>query len=209
MLPHNSDAECSVLGSLLIDPDAVALVADFLSSEDFYRDTHRIVYGVILQLYHQRIPADYITVSDVLRQQHQLDDSDGIPYLTSLINYVPTSANVIYYGHIVSRTALLRRLIHVGGNIVAQAYEDSEEGAAQTLERAEQMIFEISQQYGNATSTSSHVRELLTSYMERLDLVHAQRGTIIGVPTGFADIDRLLGGLQRSDLLIVAGRPGM
>lgn len=209
LLPHNIEAERAVLGSLLIDPDAVVQVADFLTSEDFYRNAHRILYGVILQLYHQRVPSDFVTVCDILEQQDHLDEVGGSDTIAGLINYVPTSGNVVYYGRIVSRTALLRRLIHAGGEIVAQAYEDREEDAAQTLERAEQMIFEISQHHEQTMESASHVRELITAYMERLDQIHEHRGTLMGVPTGFADLDRMLGGLQRSDLIVLAGRPGM
>lgn len=207
-LPQNIDAECGVLGSLLIDPEAVVLVASFLSSEDFYRDAHRTLYEVIIQLYEHRIPADYITVCDMLEQQNKIDDAGGASYITSLINCVPTSGNVEYYGYIVSRTALLRRLIAGGGQIVAQAYEDDEQNAALTLERAEQIIFEISQRYNSSAVNSSHVRDLLATYVKRLDQMHAQRGIVVGVPTGFTDLDRLLGGLQRSDFLVLAGRPG-
>ncbi len=208
-LPQNIEAECGVLGSIIIDPEAVVLVADFLSSEDFYRDAHRTIYSAIMLLYSQRLPADLITICDVLEQQDKLHDAGGIDYITSLINYVPTSGNAVYYGRIVSRTALLRRLIEAGGLIVAQAYQDDETDAALTLERSEQIIFEISQRYNASTSSSMHVSELLNIYMTRLDQVHSQRGTILGVPTGFVDLDRLLGGLQRSDLIILAGRPGM
>jgi len=207
--PHNLEAERGVLGSIIIDPEAVVLVADFLSSEDFYRDAHRTMYGVIMQLYDQRTAADFITICDVLEQQNTLEEVGGASYISSLINEVPTSGNAVYYGRIVSRTALLRRLIAAGGQIVAQAYEDSEEDAALTLEQAEQLIFEISQRYSSSTATASHVRELLAAYMDRLDQLHEHRGTILGVPTGFADLDRLLGGLQRSDLILLAGRPGL
>jgi replicative DNA helicase len=209
MVPQNLDAECSVLGSIIIDPDAVVLVADFLLPEDFYRDAHRLIYSAVMQLYNQRIPADSVTINDLLEQQQHLETVGGPSYITSLINYVPTSGNAVYYGRIVSRTALLRRLIQAGGQIVAQAFEDDEADAAMTLERAEQLIFEISQRYSSATAASVHVRDLVASYMERLDHVHANRGTVVGVPTGFVDLDRLLGGLQRSDLIILAGRPGM
>lgn len=209
LFPHNLEAERSVLGSIIIDPEAVVLLADFLSSEDFYRDAHRTLYGVIMQLYDQRTAADFITICDVLEQQNKLEEVGGASYISSLINEVPTSGNAVYYGRIVSRTALLRRLIAAGGQIVAQAYEDSEEDAALTLERAEQLIFEISQRYSSSAATASHVRELLVAYMDRLDQLHEHRGTILGVPTGFADLDRLLGGLQRSDLILLAGRPGL
>lgn len=209
LLPQNIEAECGVLGSIIIDPEAVVLVADFLSSEDFYRDAHRTIYGAIILLYSQRLPADFITICDILEQQNKLQDAGGTDYISSLINYVPTSGNAVYYGRIVSRTALLRRLIEAGGLIVAQAYQNDETDAALTLERSEQIIFEISQRYNASTASSSHVSELLNIYMQRLDQIHSQRGTILGVPTGFVDLDRLLGGLQRSDLIVLAGRPGM
>ncbi len=209
VFPHNLEAERGVLGSIIIDPEAVVLVADFLSSEDFYRDAHRTLYGIIMQLYNQRTAADFITICDALEQQNKLEDVGGAGYISSLINQVPTSGNAVYYGRIVSRTALLRRLIEAGGRIVAQAYEDSEEDAALTLERAEQLIFEINQRYSSSSTTASHVCELLAAYMDRLDQLHEHRGMIQGVPTGFADLDRLLGGLQRSDLILLAGRPGL
>ena len=207
--PSNIEAECGVLGSIIIDPEAVVLVADFLSSEDFYRDANRTLYGIIMQLYDQRTSADFITICDVLEQQGKLEEVGGAWYITSLINQVPTSGNAVYYGRIVSRTALLRRLIAAGGQIVAQAYDDLEEDAALTLERAEQIIFEISQRYSGSSQAASHVRELLAAYMERTDQMHLRRGAILGVPTGFTDLDRLLGGLQRSDLVLLAARPGL
>jgi replicative DNA helicase len=207
--PHSIEAECGVLGSIIIDPEAVVQVADFLTSDDFYRDANRTLYGVIIQLYDQRTPADFITVCDVLEQHGKLEDIGGASYISSLINNVPTSGNAVYYGRIVSRTALLRRLITAGGQIVAQAYEDSEVDAALTLERAEQLIFEISERYSSSTATASHVRELLAAYMNRLDQVHEHRGAVLGVSTGFEGLDRLLSGLQRSDLIILAARPSL
>ncbi len=207
--PHSIEAECGVLGSIIIDPEAVVLVADFLTLDDFYRDAHRTLYGIIIQLYDQRMPADFITMCDVLEQQGKLEDIGGASYISSLINNVPTSGNAVYYGCIVSRTALLRRLITAGGQIVAQAYEDSEIDAGLTLERAEQLIFEISERYSSSTATASHVRELLAAYMNRLDQLHEHRGAVLGVPTGFGEMDRLLSGLQRSDLIILAARPSL
>ncbi len=205
LLPQNIEAECGVLGSIIIDPEAIAQVAEFLRAEDFYRDAHRTIYEVILSLYGQREPADFITICDELEHLNRLEEVGGPGYITSLINQVPTSGNVGYYGRIVERTAILRRLIHAAGQIAATAYEESDADVA--LERAEQLIFEISQ--GHSHSDFSNIGEVLSSYMQRLDMLHERRGSIVGVPTGFTDLDRLTGGLQRSDLIILAARPAV
>ena len=205
LLPQNIEAECGVLGSIIIDPEAIVQVADFLYPEDFYRDAHRIIYEVILQLYEQREPADFITICDELAQQNKLEDVGGASYITSLINQVPTSGNVEHYGRIVERTAILRRLIHAAGQIAAIAYEEGDADIA--LDKAEQLIFTIGQRH--ARSDFSTLRDLLSQYMGKLEQLHEHRGTIVGVPTGFADLDRLTGGLQKSDLIILAARPGI
>ena len=205
LLPQNVEAECGVLGSIIIDPEAIVQVADFLHSDDFYRDAHRTIYEVILQLYEQREPADFITISDELERRNKLEEVGGASYITSLINQVPTSGNVEYYGRIVERTSILRRLIHAAGQIAAIAYEEGDADVA--LDRAEQLIFNISQRH--ARSDFSLLRDILSEYMNKLDQLHERRGTIVGVPTGFTDLDRLTGGLQRSDLIILAARPAI
>jgi replicative DNA helicase len=205
LLPQNIEAECGVLGSIIIDPEAIVQVADFLSPDDFYRDAHRTIYEVVLQLYEQHEPADFITICDELEHRNKMNDVGGASYITSLINQVPTSGNVEYYGHIVERTAILRRLIHAAGQIAAIAYEEGDADIA--LEKAEQLIFNISQRHSRVDF--SLLRDILADYMEKLDQLHEHRGTIVGVPTGFADLDRLTGGLQRSDLIILAARPAV
>jgi replicative DNA helicase len=205
LLPQNIEAESGVLGSIIIDPEAVVQVADFLAAEDFYRDAHRTIYEVILQLYERHEPADFITICDELERRNRLEEVGGASYITSLINQVPTSGNVEYYGRIVERTAILRRLIHAAGQIAAVAYEEGDADLA--LDKAEQLIFGISQRHARADF--SILRDLLADYMEKLDQLHERRGTIVGVPTGFTDLDRLTGGLQRSDLIILAARPAV
>ncbi|EFH90505.1 replicative DNA helicase [Ktedonobacter racemifer] len=205
LLPQNVEAECGVLGSIIIDPEAIVQVADFLRAEDFYRDAHRVIFEVIVQLYEQHEPADFITICDELEQQGKLEEVGGADYITSLVNLVPTSANVEHYGHIVSRTAILRRLIHAAGQIAAVAYDEGDADVA--LDKAEQLIFEISQ--STSRSDFSAINDVLTSYLVKLEQLHERRGTIVGVPTGFTDLDRLTGGLQRSDLLILAARPAV
>ncbi len=205
LLPQNIEAECGVLGSIIIDPDAIVQVADFLYAEDFYRDAHRTIYEVIMQLYEQREPADFITICDELERRNRLEEVGGPAYITSLINQVPTSGNVEYYGRIVERSAVLRRLIHAAGQIAAVAYEEVDASIA--LDKAEQLIFAIGQRHARADFAA--LRDLLSDYMEKLDQLHERRGSIVGVPTGFTDLDRLTGGLQKSDLIILAARPAM
>lgn len=205
LLPQNIEAECGVLGSIIIDPEAIVQVSDFLQAEDFYRDAHRIIYEVILHLYQGGEPADFITICDELERRNQLDDVGGASYITSLINQVPTSGNVEYYGHIVERTSTLRRLIHAAGQIAAVAYEEGDADVA--LDKAEQLIFTISQRH--TRSDFSSMEEILAEYMQKLQQLNARRGTIVGVPTGFTDLDRMTGGLQRSDLIVLAARPGV
>ncbi|HZS77483.1 MAG TPA: replicative DNA helicase [Ktedonobacteraceae bacterium] len=205
LLPQNIEAECGVLGSIIIDPEAIVQVSDFLHPDDFYRDAHRTIYEVILHLFEQRQPADFITICDELERRNKLEEVGGPAYITSLINQVPTSGNIEYYGRIVERKAILRRLIHAAGQIAAVAYESDDSDAA--LEKAEQLIFSISQRHARADF--SHISDILDEYRDKLEQLHERRGSIIGVPTGFTDLDRLTGGLQKSDLLILAARPGV
>ncbi len=133
VLPNNVEAECGVLGSLIIDPEAIGLVADWLHPEDFYRDAHRTIYAAILSLFEHHEPADFLTLCDRLEQQRRLSDVGGASYLTSLITGVPTSGNLVYYARIVAQKAEYRRLIHVAGRIAAPAYEETE-GAQEQAE---------------------------------------------------------------------------
>jgi replicative DNA helicase len=205
LLPQNIEAECGVLGSIIIDPEAIVQVSDFLSPEDFYRDAHRTIYEVILHLYQSSEPADFITICDELERRDRLEDVGGASYITSLINQVPTSGNVEYYGHIVERTSTLRRLIHAAGQIAAVAYDEGDADVA--LDKAERLIYDISQRH--TRSDFSSMEEILADYMTKLEQLNSRRGTIVGVPTGFTDLDRMTGGLQRSDLIVLAARPGV
>jgi len=207
LLPQNIEAECGVLGSIIIDPEALVLVADFLRAEDFYRDAHRQIYEVMLHLYNQQRAADFITICDVLESQGKLEEVGGASYITSLINQVPTSSNALYYARIVERTAILRRLIGAAAQIAAAAYE-AEDDASSVCERAEQLVFQVTQR-ALSLGTDASLAELLSSYMGRLDQLSQRRASIVGVPTGFADLDRLTGGLRRSDLIILAARPSL
>lgn len=205
LLPQNIEAECGVLGSIIIDPEAIVQVSDFLQPEDFYRDAHRTIYEVIIHLYQSGEPADFITICDELARRDRIEDVGGASYISSLINEVPTSGNVEYYGRIVERTSTLRRLIGAAGQIAAVAYEESDADLA--LDKAEHLIYEISQRHSHSDFAS--IEDILAAYMTRLEQLNAHRGTIVGVPTGFTDLDRMTGGLQRSDLIVLAARPGI
>ena len=204
--PHNIEAEQSTLGSLIIDPEAYIRVAEFLKPDDFYREGHRAIFAAISDLNERRQPADLITLCDELARRGVLDEVGGPSYVTTLVNLVPTSAHVEHYGHIVERTATLRRLIAAAGQIAQLAYQDNDDLEA-TLDRAEQTLFAVSQR--RLAGDFLSLRALLHDYLDRIDYVHQHRGDVAGVPTGFVDLDRLTGGLQPSDLVIVGARPSM
>jgi replicative DNA helicase len=204
-LPQNIEAEAGVLGSIIIDPEAIVQVADIVRPDDFYRESHRYIYQAALELYERREPADLITLCDELQRRSQLEDIGGAAYITSLVNMVPTSVNVEHYARIIERTAILRRLIHAAGQIAALAYNETD--AAKALDQAEQLIFAISQRHSRADF--EHIRTILSEYVDKLDQLHEHRGTIVGLPTGFNDLDKLTGGLQKSDLIIIAARPSL
>ena len=204
LLPQNIEAEAGVLGSILIDPDALDRVVGFLRPSDLYRDAHRTIYETILLLAQKQTKADFITLCDALEARNKLESVGGSAYVTSLINGVPTSGNLLYYARIVERTGVLRRLIQVAGEIAALGYEETDVPTA--LEKAEKLIFEVSQPYLLAQSTDIGMNELMTRYLDIVSDRYENRGRIPGVPTGYTDLDRMLGGLQKSDLDILAAR---
>lgn len=204
-LPQNIEAEEGVLGSIIIDPEAVVQVADFLRPDDFYREAHRAIFQAVLDLYAERGPADLITLCDELERRGRLEEIGGQAFIATLVNAVPTSANVEYYARIVERTAIMRRLIHAAGQIAALAYNEAD--ATEALDKAEQLIFAVSQRYSR--SDFDDMRTLLDEYYEKLDKLHEQRGALVGLPTGFIDLDKMTGGLQKSDLIILAARPAV
>jgi replicative DNA helicase len=204
--PHNLEAEQSVLGSLLIDRDAIIRIASYVRAGDFYRAAHGIIYEAIVNLYNRREPTDLITLVDELRRNGRLEDTGGETYLTELIAAVPTAVHVEYYGRIVERTATLRRLISAGTEVVSIGYDASND-VEEAIDRSEQAIFAVAQR--RSTRDFQSIGEVLEQYFDRLDTLHQNKGTVVGVPTGYADLDKLTGGLQKSDLIIVAARPAV
>ena len=205
LLPQNVEAEAGVLGSLLIDPEAMSQIADFLKPEDFYRESHRVIYEASQDLYEGGTPADLITLIDELQRRGKLDEVGGPSYVSSLANQVPTSANVESYARIVERTSILRRLIHAAGQIAGIAYNEPDANVA--LDQAEKLIFNVTQRISHAEF--EHIRDTLREYLDKLGQLHGRRGEIVGVATGFSDLDKMTGGLQRSDLIILAARPAV
>jgi replicative DNA helicase len=204
--PHSLDAEFSVLGSLLIDRDAIIRVAAFLKQDDFYRAGNGHIYQAILDLYNRREPPDFVTVVDELERRELIDQVGGVGYLTELMNAVPTAVHVEYYGRIVERTSTLRRLIHAGTEIANIGFDDSSD-VEEALDRAEQELFNVSQRRTNRDFVS--IGQVLEGYFDKLDFLQQHRGEVMGVPSGFADLDKLTGGMQRSDLIILAARPSI
>ena len=204
--PSNVEAEEAVLGSLLIDPEAILRVASFLVPDYFYREKNGWIYEAIRDLYERREPPDFLTVCDELERRGRLEEVGGPGYLTALINAVPTAIHAEHYAHIVERTALRRRLISAAGDIARIAYEDTEE-VDETIDRAEEILFSVAQQ--RLTRYLIPIRRLLGDYFDQIEYLHEHQGELSGVPSGFADLDKILGGLQQSDLIIIAGRPGM
>jgi len=204
--PQNQEAEQSVLGSLLIDPDAIIKIAAFLRADDFYRETHQYVFRAMAELHERRQPTDFVTVVDELDRSGQLEVVGGPAYLSELIALVPTSVHVEHYAHIVERTALMRRLIAAAGEIAALAYQDHEE-VEEVIDKAESILFEVG--HRRQSRDLIPISKIIQQYTDRVDWLAKHPDDSPGVPTGFNGLDHLFGGLQPSDLIILAARPGI
>lgn len=204
--PSNVDAEEALLGSLLIDNDAIFDVASFLKPDAFYREKNKWIYESILSLSNRREPVDLITLSDELRRRNQLDEVGGEAYVIGLLNIVPTSIHAQHYGHIVEAASVRRRMITAASTIANLAFEQ-EEDIGVSIDRAEQALFSISEE--RTTRDLVAVKEVARAYLDRIEELHERGDEVIGVPTSYTDLDRLLGGLNKSDLIIIAARPGM
>ncbi|MFH1781357.1 MAG: replicative DNA helicase [Patescibacteria group bacterium] len=204
--PHNLEAEQATLGSLLIDKDAIIKIADMLTPDDFYSDKHKYVYDAIQEVYKKREPIDVISLANVLDAKEKLDQIGGRSFLISLTNVVPTASNIVNYANIVQKKATLRRLIQAAQQILAYGYEETDE-VDTLLDNAEQQLFKVSQKY--LTNNFVPLNTVLTEAFDRIDEIHKEAGKLRGVPTGFAALDNKLGGMQKSDLLILAARPSL
>ena len=204
--PHSLDAEVSVLGALLLDKDAIISVAEFLSPEHFYDDRHSKIFESVVDLYEERTPIDVLTVSEKLKKKKWLKICGGSSYLAELANKVPTAAHVEHYGKIVKDQATKRSLMTAAAKLVDLSLDDSL-GAAELLDKAESEVFSLTQR--NISKSFMPVKATLAETFDRLDELHRDESGLRGVPTGFKDLDKLLAGLQKSNLVILAARPGV
>jgi replicative DNA helicase len=204
--PQNTEAEKSVLGAMLIDDEAIGSAIEILDESWFYEDAHRKIYRAVLDLYSERKNVDLITLSDKLKSVGLLDDVGGVTYLSSIIDLVPTSANIEHYAQIVREKGILRKLIKNATNIISEAYE-TKGNVQEVVDNAERLIFEVADL--KHKNRSVHIKDLVREGIETIDRLYQKKEHITGIPTGFIEIDKMTSGLQRSDLIIVAARPSM
>ena len=204
--PQNPEAEASLLGSLLIDSDAIVKIADMLKSDDFYDERHKYIYEAAISLYEKHSPIDILTLTDQLKNKQLLDIVGGAAYVTELTNFVPTAAHVEQYAEIVTTKSLRRKLIKASQDITSISYDEAR-GFKDLVEEAEARLFEVSQRH--VSQDLSSLETILSESFDRLDDLHKDKGKIRGVPTGFKDLDNILAGWQRSDLVILGARPSM
>jgi replicative DNA helicase len=206
MPPQHIEAEQSVLGGILIENQAIHKVMEILTPDDFYREAHQKIFTSLLDLSERDEPGDLITLTNDLRKKDGLDSVGGASYIASLIDSVPTAANIEYYARIIKEKSVLRKLIETATNIVTQGYEDREDVEG-LLDEAEQAIFQIAE---NRVRPSFYpIREIVKSSFKTLEKLYEKKELVTGVPSGFKDLDKYTAGFQPSDLIIVAGRPSM
>src|SRR5438034_3298184 len=205
-LPHNLEAERSVLGAILLHNDAFNLAAEMIDSRDFYRDAHRRIFDKMVKLVERGGAIDLVTLKEELGRSGDLDEVGGPAYITALVDGVPRSMNVEHYARIIKEKATLRSLIYSANKILSTAYE-AEEDADVILDQAEHAIFAIADD--KIRDGFVPLRELAQASLETIEKLHSRKELITGVPTGFTDLDEMTSGLQPSDLIIVAARPSM
>ena len=204
--PQHIEAEQSVLGGILIENDAINRVTEILDADDFYRDAHRKIFNALINLSERDEPADLITLTNELRKIDQLDAIGGASYLASLIDSVPTAANIEYYAKIVKEKAILRKLIQASTEIITQSYADRGDVEG-FLDEAERAIFDISEKRVRPSFYS--IREIVKESFTTIERLFKKKELVTGVPSGFKELDRMTAGFQPSDLIIIAGRPSM
>jgi replicative DNA helicase len=206
--PHSIEAEQSVVGGLMLDNRALDQVADRVREKDFYRHDHRLIFRVMSKLSDQSKPLDVLTVSEALREIHELDNAGGEVYLFELANNTPSVANIRAYADIVRERSVLRQLISAANDIASHAFNPQGRTSLELLDEAERQVFAISEQ-GARNGGPVNITEFLTKTMERIDTLSHLDDPVTGIPTGYHDLDDMTSGLQKSDLVIIAGRPSM
>lgn len=205
-LPHNVDAEASLLGAVLIDTDAVIKIADRIGPQDFFDPKHARIYEALIALYEKRSAIDVLTLANQLKGTGFLEMVGGPAYLSELTNFVPTAAHVEQYADIVAEKALRRRLIRVSDDMTSLGKDESK-NLKELIEEAETRLFEVSKQHVKQSIVS--IETVLAESFERLDDLHKDSNKLRGIPTSYRDLDNMLAGLQPSDLFILAARPSM
>ncbi len=204
--PQNTEAEQSVLGGILIENESINKVMEILTVDDFYREAHRKIFDALINLSERDEPGDLITVKNELQKADRLDSVGGASYLASLIDSVPTAANIEYYAKIVREKAILRKLIQTSTEIITQSYQDRGD-VESFLDEAERAIFEISEKRVRPSFYS--IRDIVKESFKTLEKLFEKKELVTGVPSGFKELDRYTAGFHASDLIIVAGRPSM
>jgi len=205
VVPHSREAEEAVIGSVLINPDSYYDVVEFLQAEDFYLIKHRWVFDAFNRLHERRTPIDILTVTEELDQMGYLGEIGGAAYLTSIISNVPTALHATAYGHMVEESAIRRRMLEAANEIAKSAYKE-DVTIDTAIDAAEKAVFGVSDR--RLSSDLKPIQKVLSDYYDRVGDLANRDAETYGVPTNFRDLDNLLGGLQPSDLLIIAGRPG-
>jgi replicative DNA helicase len=204
--PQNLEAELSLLGGLLIDPESINKVVDIVGPEDFYREAHHRIYELMIDLYERNEPIDIITVSSAAKDKALTDKIGGVAYLSSLVDHMPSAANITYYAKLVREKALTRRLMDAATTILETGHR-TDISIDSYIDEAENMIFQIAENKLKPSFFS--MKDIVWENMKTIDRLFQKKQSVIGVPTGFADLDKMTSGLQPSDLIIVAGRPSM
>lgn len=204
--PHNLESEQCVIGSIIVEEQTLVPVAEILDREDFYIDAHKVIYDSMIELGNERKPIDIITLTNRLKEKGYLDQVGGVTYLTSITNMIPTTSNVKVYAEIVKKNSTLRKLIKASNDIISMGYEASD-SLDDILNVAEKKIFDISQD--RMSQDFKPISEVLTSVTAMIEEVYSKGSDITGLDTGFIDLNKKLGGFHKSDLILIAARPGM
>ena len=204
--PHSVESEQSILGSIILDKDAIITVAEIINPGDFYKEAHKIIYESMLSLNSSNEPIDLITLIEELRKEGHLDNVGGISYLTSLSTIVPTTSNVRYYANIVKEKSVMRQLIKASNEIINLGYDASTD-VQEILDKAEKNIFDISQE--KSGDDIQPINLVLQDTFDMIERLCTEKSEVTGITTGFADLNKKINGLQRTDLILVAARPAM
>ncbi|MCX7883490.1 MAG: replicative DNA helicase [Caloramator sp.] len=204
--PHNIEAEQAVIGAMLLDKEAIASAAEILSGDEFYKESHKILFQTIVEIFNKDEPVDIVTLVDILKSREHLEIVGGVSYISSLAASVPTTSNVKYYAKIVEEKSILRRLIFASNGIIEKCYTE-QENVEEVLGAAEKSIFDISQKKGH--QDFEHLSNIISRSFDEFERLYKNKGQITGIPSGFTDLDRKTSGFQKSDFILIAARPSM